>query len=143
MSVITLAADSTTLILNGVAINDLAEGDTIVITPVNPATSHVNAINGGVTINERSDRGVHDVTVRVHKMSDSDVFLNNSLRTSPPTIISGSAKENYNRDGTDLTESWLLENGSITTQPTSTRNSTDGNAMNEYVIRFRSATRNL
>jgi len=143
MSVVTLAADSTTLILNGTALNDLAEGDTMVLAPVNPATSHVNAINGGVTINERSDRGVYDLTVRVHKMSDSDVFLNNVLRSSPPTILNGSAKEDYNRDGADLTESWLLESGSITTQPTNTKSSTDGNALSEYVIRFRSASRNL
>lgn len=143
MSVITLAADSTTLILDGVAITDLAEGDTITIAPVNPATAHVNAINGGVSINERSDRGVHDVTVRVHKYSASDVLLNSKLRQSPPAVINGSAKENYTRDGADFVESWLLENGSVTTQPTNTKNSTDGNALSEYVIRFRNASRNL
>lgn len=143
MATISLAADSTTLILNGTAITDLIEGDTITLAPVNPATSHVNAIGGGVNINERSDRGVYDVTVRVQRFSQSDVFMNNLVRQSPPVVINGSAKENYNRDGTDGVESWILENGSVTTQPTGTKNSTDGNALSEYVIRFRNASRNL
>jgi hypothetical protein len=141
--VITLAADSTTLILNGTAITDLIEGDTVILAPVNPATSHVNAIGGGVNINERSDRGVYDVTVNVQRFSESDVFLNTLTRQSPPVVINGSAKENYNRDGTDGVESWVLENGSVTTQPTGTKNSTDGNAVSQYVIRFRNASRNI
>lgn len=143
MAVISLAADSTTLILNGTAITDLVEGDTITLAPVNPATSHVNAIGGGVNINERSDRGVYDVTVRVQRFSQSDVFMNNLVRQSPPVVINGSAKENYTRDGTDGVESWILENGSVTTQPTGTKNTTDGNALSEYVMRFRNCSRNL
>ena len=143
MAVITLAADATTLVLNGFAITDLVEGDVMPLAPVNPATSHVNAIGGGVNINGRSDAGVHDLTVRVQKYSESDVFLNNVRRQSPPTVINGSAKTAYSRDGQGSEESWLLENGSITTQPTGTSNSTDGNALSEYVIRFRDASRNL
>lgn len=143
MAVITLAADATTLVLNGRAIVDLAEGDTMTLTPANPATSHVNSIGGGVSINERSDRGVYDLTVRVQKLSADDAFLNNLLRQSPPALINGSAKTAYNREGTDSEQSWLLENGSITTQPTDTKSSTDGNAVMEYVIRFRDASRNL
>jgi hypothetical protein len=142
-SAITLAADSTTLILNGTAITDLVEGDTITLAPVNPATSHVNAIGGGVSINERSDRGVYDVTIRVQRFSGSDSFMNNLLRQSPPVLINGSAKENFIRDGIGGVESWVLENGSITTQPTGTKNSTDGNALSEYVVRFRNCSRNL
>jgi hypothetical protein len=143
MAAITLAADATTLVLNGTAITDFAEGDTITIAPVNPATSHQNAIGGGVNINERSDKGVADVTVRVQKFSDSDSFLNNISRQSPPIVINGSAKTAYNKDGIDGEESYIMENGSITTQPTNTKNSTDGNAMMEYVIRFRNVARNL
>jgi hypothetical protein len=141
--IITLAADSTTLILNGTAITDLVEGDTIVLAPVNPSTSHVNAIGGGVNINERSDKGVYDVTINVQRFSESDVLLNSWNRQSPPELINGSAKEDYTRDGTDGVESWVLENGSITTQPTATKNSTDGNAESQYVIRFRNVSRDL
>jgi len=143
MAGIALAADSTTVVLNGTAIVDLAEGDYIVLTPANPATSHINSTNGGVNINERSDRGVHDLTLRVQRYSDSDGFLNNLLRQSPPVVVNGSVKENFNRDGTDGVESWILENGSVTTQPTSTKSGTDGNAVQEYVLRFRNASRNL
>lgn len=143
MSIITLAADATTLILNGTAIVDVPAGDTITIAPVNPATSRNNAIGGGVNINERTDGGVHDLTVRVQKYSASDVFLNNLLRQSPPAVITGSAKTAYNRDGQDGEQSWLLEGGSFTTRPTDTDNNTDGNAVMEYMIQFRNASRNL
>lgn len=143
MAVINVAADSTTLVLNGRAITDFVAGDVLTLTPANPATAHVNSSNGGVSINERSDRGVYDLTVRVQRLSADDSFLNNALRQSPPTVFNGSMKENYNRDGTDGVESWILENGSITTQPTITKNDQDGNALSEYVIRFRDASRNL
>ena len=143
MAGIALAVDSTTVVLNGTAILDLVEGDYVVITPVNPATSHVNSINGGVNINERSDQGVHDVMLRVQRFSESDIFMNNLARQSPPVIVSGSVKESFSRDGTGGVESWILENGSVTTQPTATKSSTDGNALQEYVIRFRNASRNL
>jgi len=96
-----------------------------------------------VNINERSDRGVHDLALRVQRYSVYDGFLNNLLRQSPPVVINGSMKENFNRDGTDGVESWTLELGSLTTQPTSTKSGTDGNAVQEYVIRFRNASRNL
>lgn len=143
MAVITLAADSTTLVLNGTPITDLVNGDTITLEAVNPATSQVTSTNGGTNINERSDRGVHNLTVRVQRFSESDVFLNNAKRQSPPTVMRGTMKEAFTRDGTAGVESWLLENGSFTTQPTSTKNDQDGNALSEYVIQFRDASRNL
>ena len=55
----------------------------------------IPGINGGVNINERSDRGVHDLTLRVQRFSESDVFMNSLARQSPPVVINGSAKENY------------------------------------------------
>jgi len=143
MAVVTVSADSTSLVLNGTAVNDFIAGDILTLAPVNPATAHINGSGGGVNINERSDRGVYDLTVRVQRYSASDVFLNNSLRQSPPTVFNGSLKEDYNRDGTDGVESWILENGSITTQPTATKNDQDGNALSEYVLRFRNASRNI
>jgi len=143
MAGIALAVDSTTVVLNGTALQDLVEGDYVVITPVNPATSHVNSINGGVNINERSDRGVHDVLLRVQRFSQTDVFMNSLTRQSPPVVINGSAKESFTRDGVEGVESWILELGSVTVQPTNTKSSTDGNALQEYVVRFRNASRNL
>ena len=99
MAGIVLAADSTTVVLNGTVIADLIEGSSVVLTPANPATAHINSTNGGVNINERSDRGVHDLTLRVQRYSESDGFLNNLLRQSPPVVVNGSVKENFNRDG--------------------------------------------
>lgn len=143
MANITMLADSTTLVLNGTAIPDFAEGDYLELNPINPATSHVNSSNGGVNIHKRFDAGVHDLIVRVQKDSASDVFLNSAINTESPTIFNGSVKEDFTRDGVAGSDSYTLENGSITTRPTNTKNNTDGNAMMEYTIRFRNAIRSL
>jgi len=143
MAIIQSAEDSTTLVLNGTAITDFISGDIITLTSVNPATTQINSSTGGVNIIERIDRDVYDLVIRVQRLSDSDIFLNNILRQSPPSIINGSLKENYTSDGVDRSESWLLENGSFTGQPSKTINNEDGNAVSEYTIRFRSATRSF
>jgi len=143
MSTIVMPSDNTTLTLNGTLLTSLAEGDFITITPVNPATSHVNSGNGGVNINKRVDADVHDLVVRVQRNSEDDSFLNGVERQETPEVLNGSCKTNFNRDGVDGVESWTLQNGSITTKPTLTNNNTDGNAIVEYTIRFRSAKRNV
>ena len=143
MAVIALQADSTTLVLNGTILNDLAEGDSITFTSANPLTGHVNSSGNGVTIKKRLDGGVTDMVVRVQKYSDSDVFLNSAKESGLPVVFNGSAKENYTKDGTDFVCTLQLNNGSITTQPTDTRNNQDGNALMEYTIRFRNAARTL
>lgn len=143
MSVIILAAEATTVTLNGYNLTSLTEGDFVTLAPVNPLTSHTNASAGGVNINGRVDGAVMDMTVRVQKLSADDVFLNSARNSALPTVFNGSSKTNYNRDGVDAVETYTLESGSITTQPTDTKNNQDGNAMMEYVIRFRSAVRSL
>lgn len=143
MASITLAADSTTLVLNGYAFTSLAEGDYIELNPVNELTSHVNDSNGGVTIKKRSDGDVHDLVVRVQRFGDDDIFLNSSINTESPTVFNGSMKENFIKDSSDGVESFVLENGSITVRPSLVKNSQEGNAMTEYTIRFRNAQRNL
>ena len=143
MAGIVLAADSTTVVLNGTVIADLIEGSSVVLTPANPATAHINSTNGGVNINERSDRGVHDLELLVQRFSESDSFMNNLLRQSPPELVNGSVKESFNRDGIGGVESYILELGSATAQPANTKNSTDGNAEQKYTFRFRNVSRNL
>jgi hypothetical protein len=138
-----MSADSVSLVLNGFPIVDFAEGDIVELEPVNDLTSHVNGANGAVNINKRNDGDVHNLTIRVQKMSGSDVFLNSARNQASPTIFNGSLKEDFIRDGTAGAESFILENGSITTQPGNTKNNTDGNGLMEYMIRFRTATRNL
>jgi hypothetical protein len=138
-----MEAQSTSLVLNGTPITDFAEGDILELNPVNPLTAHVNAANGGVNINKRNDGGVHDLVVRVQKMSASDVFLNSAINQQAPVVFDGSVKEDFQRDGVAAAESYILENGSITTRPSNVKNTTDGNGLMEYTIRFRNATRNL
>lgn len=143
MSVIVISADSATLILNDRAMTSLAEGDYLTLAPVNAATSHVNSSSGGVTISERMDKDVHDLTFRVQKYSADDIQLLGFLNSEGPTVVEGSLKESYTIDGSAGVESWTLESGSCTTQPTNTKNNQDGNAMMEYVLRFRTAKRSL
>lgn len=143
MATISLPADSTTLILNGVAINDFMEGDTLELTPLNPATEHTNGSKGSVAINARSDGSVHELVVRVLKYANSDVFLNSSMNQESPVIFDGSMKENYVKDGDNLVGTWLLEGGSLTTRPTDIKNNQEGNNLMQYTIKFRSASRSI
>lgn len=143
MAVITFATDSTSLILNGTSLVDFIEGDFLELNPVNPLTSHVNSANGSVNINKRVDGGVHDLIVRVQKGSNSDVFLNSAMNQESPVVFNGSVKEDFNRDDTAGAESYILENGSLTTRPSNKKNNQDGDAVMEYTIRFRNATRNI
>ena len=74
MSTIALAADSTSLILNGAGITQFSEGDFLTLAPVNPLTGHVNT-QTGVNINKRMDGNVYDLTFRVQKYGSDDVLL--------------------------------------------------------------------
>lgn len=143
MSVIQMAADSVSLVLNGTPITDLAEGDIVELNYVNPLTGRINSANGGVNIGKRIDGGVMDLVVRVQKNSASDVFLNSAANQESPVVFNGSVKEDFVRDGTAGAESYILENGSFTTRPNNVKNNTDQNAMMEYTIQFRNATRNI
>lgn len=141
MPVITFAADSTTLILNGRAVEDFASGDILELSPVNPVTTHVNGSGGSVAISKRSDGGVHILKHRVLQASDSDIAMNTALNQDSPVIFNGSIKENFVKDGADGVDSFILENGSITDRPVVTKNDLEGNKMVEYTIQFRNATR--
>lgn len=142
MARITVPADSSTLTLNGRVIQDFEAGDVYTLTYANPKTAHTNSSNGGVTIHERVDGGVGDLVVRVQKFSDDDVFLN-TLRNSPATIIDGSLKEVFNKNGQDGVDTHELQSGSVTAQPSPTKSDTDGNSLMEYTIRFRNVVRSI
>jgi len=143
MSVITIQADSATLILNDRSMTAFAEGDFLTMTPANAASAHVNSASGGVSISERFDKDVYDLVFRVQKFSQDDVFMLASLNAETITVFAGSLKESYNIDGSAGVESFTMEAGSITTQPTQTKNNQDGNALMEYTVRFRTAKRSL
>lgn len=144
MAAIRVSATGSTLTLNGHVFNHLVEGDVIELNPVNPKTSHVNGMRSGdVTITSRSDGGVHDCIIRVQRYSDDDVFLNSVMNQDFPEVLEGSLKESFVRGDTQGTESWFLENGSLTDRPSRVKNTQDGNAAMEYTIRFRNAGRSL
>lgn len=143
MSVITVSLDSGTLILNDYTFKSFVEGDYLTLTPVNPKTSRVNSAAGGVTIGDRIDGDVYDVTFSVQKYSDDDVQMLSFINAAGVTVIAGSAKESYSKDGQAGVESWNLDGGSITTQPTQGKNNQDGNATMEYTVQFRTAKRSL
>lgn len=142
MAIITVPADSATLTLNSRVIQDYESGDNYTMTAANPATSHTNSANGGVTIHGRTDAGVHDLVIRVQRFSDDDVFLN-TLRNSPSAVINGSLKEVFNKNGTDGVDTHELQAGSMTTQPSPVKSDTDGNSLMEYTIRFRNVVRSI
>lgn len=129
---------SSTLVLNDHVFTSLQEGDRLVFTPVNPASSHQRGTNS-VAIQDHSGKKVHDVTINVMRSTDDDVFMKSVLNAESLTALSGTYKESYTLDGSDKTETWTLEAGSIITQPTDTKSSTDGNELRAYVVRFNRA----
>lgn len=143
MSVISIANEAATLVLNGYVVRDLSEGDYLTLTPVNPHTVHANSTGNGVSIQKRLDGNVYDLAFTVQKFSPADVYFNNALNQAAPVVFNGSAKEAYNRDGNNALESWVLETGTLTTMPTHTKNNQDGNAKVTYTVRFRNAQRAL
>ncbi len=110
MAIVQLAADSTTLVLNGTPITDTAEGDYMELNPVNDLTSQINSSDGGVNINKRIDGNVHDLVVRVQKFSVSDVFFNSAMNQEAPVVFNGSVKEDFIRDGVAGAESYIQLN---------------------------------
>lgn len=141
MSSITFGANSSTLILNGVVINDLGEGDVILFEFVNPKTTHVNSANGGVNIINTVNGDVVDLTVRVQALSDSDRYLNGIFNASTPVLLNGSCKTTYAKDGIEGSESINVRNGSITNGGNRTINNIDGAPLVEYKARFRQGQR--
>jgi len=143
MSQIVVSADTATFVLNGRIITDIASGDYLTITPSNALTSRANSSQNGVTISKRVDSGVHVMVFRVQKFSNDDVWLNQQRNSAIPRLFNGSIKESFVRDGAALKETYDLQVGSITTQPTQTKNNQDVNALMEYTIEFRNVVRNV
>ena len=135
MSNIVLNADSTTLILNGQGLTDFVDGDTVTLTPVNPLSSHTRSLEG-VNYQKRSDAGVYDLVFRLAKYSDNDEYMLAQLNNVDLVLFNGSCRENFIKDGQERVRTFRLEGGSITSQPTETRNNLDGNNLREYTIRF-------
>lgn len=143
MSQIVVSADTATIVLNGRIITDIASGDYLTLTPSNALTSRANSSQNGVTISRRVDSGVHVMVFRVQKFSNDDVWLNQQRNSAIPVVFNGSIKESFVRDGAALKETYDLQVGSVTIQPTQTKNNQDVNALMEYTIEFRNVVRNV
>lgn len=134
MAVSRFLTNSTTLVLNGELIKDFINGDVIELAFVNPLTSRVYGANRAVNITQRSDSDVATLTVRVQRYSDNDVFFSEVINSENIVVLEGSLKEVYIKDGSESVESYEILSGSITTQPSYTKNNQDGNSTVEYVI---------
>lgn len=137
---ILLQAESTTVILNGVVFNNLAEADAVTLQQPNQRTSRTNS-ERGVTIGARNDAQVTNLTLKVERYSPDDVTLSNWQNGNKITVINGSVKEAFNRDDSDFLENWTLEAGSITTQPEHVKNNQEPVAVVSYTIQFRKGLR--
>ncbi len=139
--VINFLTASSTLILNGVVIDDLIAGDYMTLTFPNPVTSRANGEKNSVTTSKRVDSDVAVMAVSVKKVSDSDKFLNNARFQDVPVVFQGSIKDNYSADGIEAVESYLLENGTFTDQGDDTRNNQERGDVMVYTIEFRRVSR--
>lgn len=140
MATILYKEDSVSCVLNGHVFNDFITGDVIEMEPVNEATSHVDSANG-VSISDRADKDVYNMTVRVQRNSPDDIFLNQAVTNFEK--LDGSLKENFDSNGDGGLDNWNFESGAVTKRPTSTRNNIEVNAVHEYVVRFRYARRSI
>ena len=118
MAITSFKSESTTLILNDEVIADFINGDIIELAPVNPDTARTYGSNRSVNIQHRSDREVHTLKFRVMRDSDSDIWLNEQMNSSTPTVFNGSIKEIFIKDSEELVESFELQAGSYTDKPT-------------------------
>ncbi len=143
MAVISYPNSQSTLTLNAYTFQHLMEGEAIKVEPVNEKTSRTNSMNGGVSITNRVDGGVHNLTVMVQKHSPDDKFLNDSKNAAEVTVFDGSMKRTYVQDGTRKKSTTTLEGGSFTVQPTNTDNNQDADNSKTYVIQFRNAKENF
>lgn len=139
MAVITYPNAQSTLSLNGNTFQHLAEGEALNLAPANERTSRTNSINGGVSISNRVDGGVHDLTIVVQKHSPDDKFLNDAKNSESPTIFDGSMKRAYNEGGKSKKATTELNSGSITTQASNVDNNQESDNSRTYVIQFRDA----
>lgn len=142
MTTITLPNNGTTITLNGNILRNLAEGDQTTVTYPNARTHRVNSATG-VTIGERSDADVADITLIVQKYSEDDVLLSEFTQSEDPTVIEGSIKSVFFRDGEKFIETFTVEAASITDQPEAGVNSQDGTGTVTYTIQSRRTRRGL
>lgn len=139
MSQISYPNAQSTLTLNGYTFQHLMEGEALNLAPVNEKTSRTNAMNGGVSVSNRIDGGVHELTIMVQKHSPDHKQLNDWMNEAAPVIMDGSMKRAYNEGGNSKKSTTSLDGGSFTTQPGNAENNQDADNSKTYVVQFRNA----
>ncbi len=127
-------AGSTSLILNGRSYTSFGEGDSIELTfPNNIAERNIGE-GEVVNINERLDRNVAELTVRLMRKTDDDIAMSALANASPIVVIEGSFTENYIADNVEGIETYAITGGNIMKHPDKQINNQDGAPMIEFVI---------
>lgn len=139
MAAISYPNAQSTLTLSGYTFNHLLEGEALNLAPVNEKTARTNSIGGGVSISNRVDGDVHNLTIMVQKHSPDDKFMNDAKNSVSPFIFNGSMKRAYIEGGSKKKATTQLASGSITTQPGNVDNNQESDNSKTYVIQFRSA----
>jgi hypothetical protein len=135
--------DSSTLTINGTVIRDFILGDFIEVAFPNNLSERINGADNSVTVIKRVDAYVTDLTFRVKKFGEADIYLTSLRNTTDITTINGSLKSNVRVNGVERIASYTFVNGSFTTQPTDTNNNETPNDTMEYVIQFRQSIRQV
>jgi negative regulator of genetic competence, sporulation and motility len=139
MAIINYPNAQSTLTLNGNTFQHLAEGESLSLAPVNAKTARTNSVGGGLSVSNRIDGGVHNLTVIVQKHSPDDKLFNDARNSESPIIFNGSMKRAYTDNGTSKKSTTSLTNGTITTQATNADNNQESDNSRTYVVEFRDA----
>lgn len=132
---------NTTVTINGRVFTDLAQGDAVKIEFPNEKSSKTKGINKSSVIKKRMDGDEANVTIMVLKASTDDVYLNSILNQDDLVVLNGSVKTNFTRDGVDGVDSYSLQNGTVVSHPSDTKNNVDGDEIVEYILNFVAAIR--
>ena len=131
---------TTTLTIGNKVITNFAIDDIIEVAFPNPKTSRTNG-SGSVTVTHREDGDVADVTLRVAKFSEDDIYLARLMQSKE--IFNGKLKSNISINGQFVISGYTFLGGSFTTQPTDRTNNNEAQNMMEYVIQFRQGLRDF
>ncbi len=132
--VISIPTGSASLILNGRAYTSFGEGDTVELTFSNNIAERNVGEGEVVNINERVDRNVAELTIRLMRKTDDDIALSAIANASPIIKIDGSLTENYIADDVAGVETFAITSGNVMKHPDKKINNQDGEPMIEFVI---------
>ena len=144
---IVIPTDSLTLILAGNVFSEFIAGDFVKLNFPNQLTDRANGAGNSFLVTERVDSNVGELEISILRGSNNDIILNGLFNRKPIVIFEGSMSQDCIRVSTDVDapdislENWTLEGGTLTTQPTHTKNNETHEFSIVYTIQFRNASR--